>query len=1170
MRVRRWGSERYRLLLASSSVAALLAGGSAPAWAACSNYANTTAPGCTNAVTITGIAINNSTVTSGISNTGTINPNGIALTNGSTVNGQISSTGTLGGGISIDSTSKIANSGIDLGIGGSFTGGIHNAGTISSTGPSGAILIFGGPTFGGGITNSGTISASAVIGFGVLVQSVPTFTGDISNSGTIAAASGIVLQGVSTFTGNISNSGTLTNGISIRSSTVNGQISSTGKLTGGISIDNASRINSAASAIFIGTGNFSGGIHNAGLVSGSIALQNTTSFGGGITNTGAVSGNGPAISLNTVGTFTGGISNSGTVGSPNTGIQINFVSSFTGNVSNSGTITAGGNGILTSDISTFTGDISNSGRITVNGFGFNINFGSTFAGRISNSGTITAGATAISVVGTQTFTGGITNSGTLSSGSNRRGLVVNSITNFAGGILNSGRLTAGETGIFVGAVETFTGGISNAGTISTTADLTGILVTNVTSFAGGVSNSGTITGGSIAIKVGSISTFAGGISNSGAITAPVGIEVDPGVAFAPGSAIVNSGIITGTGGTAIDVSGASSPVTIDQTAGLVSGAIRLSSNADVVNISGGTINGNILGAGTADTINFALGSGTFTYNFAFTGINQVNIASGTVILNGANSASLVDVNGGTLAGSGSIDPTIVTIHSGATFAPGTPGVPGTSMSIIGNLAFQSAAIYQVYLNPGAANRANVSGTASLGGTVNAVFAGGNYVSKQYTILTATGGLGGTTFSGLTNTNLPASASDSLSYDANDVYLNLTAGFTQFTGLNINQQNVANGLTNFFNANGGIPAQFFGLAPGSLTQLDGEAATGAERAVFQLDDQFLQLMLDPFVNGRGFAPGSPAGGALGFAPDRQEALPPDVALAYASILRKAPASSFEQRWSAWGAAYGGSSTASGNAAVVGSTNTTASTYGIAGGMDYHVSPDTVVGFALAGAGTNWGLANALGTGRSDALQLGAYGITWFGPAYLAGAIDFSNHWFSTNRSALGAPLTADFVAQGYGARLESGYRIGVLPMLGATPYAAVQFLDINTPSYSESDPTGSGFGLSYASMNATDVRTELGSRFDAPTLFYGKPLVLYGRLAWAHDFVSNPALNAVFQTLPGSGFTVFGAPIAHDSALTTAGAQLFLSAKWSLIAKFDGEFASGSQSYSGSGTLRYTW
>jgi uncharacterized protein with beta-barrel porin domain len=44
----------------------------------------------------------------------------------------------------------------------------------------------------------------------------------------------------------------------------------------------------------------------------------------------------------------------------------------------------------------------------------------------------------------------------------------------------------------------------------------------------------------------------------------------------------------------------------------------------------------------------------------------------------------------------------------------------------------------------------------------------------------------------------------------------------------------------------------------------------------------------------------------------------------------------------------------------------------------------------------------------------------------------------------------------------------------------------------------------------------------------------------------------------------------DSALTTAGAKLLLTANWSLTAKFDGEFASGSQTYAGSGTLRCTW
>jgi outer membrane autotransporter protein len=357
---------------------------------------------------------------------------------------------------------------------------------------------------------------------------------------------------------------------------------------------------------------------------------------------------------------------------------------------------------------------------------------------------------------------------------------------------------------------------------------------------------------------------------------------------------------------------------------------------------------------------------------------------------------------------------------------------------------------------------------------------------------------------------------------------------------------------------------------ALTQLDGEAATGGERAVFQLTNEFLELMLDPFVNGRGNVGGGALGGpALGFAPDQQANLPPDIALAYASILTKAPPQSFEQRWTAWGSAYGGANNANGDPAA-GTNNVRASTFGFAGGMDYHLTPYTVVGFALAGAGTNWGLANAIGGGRSDALQAGAYGISWFGPAYVAGALSFSNHWFTTDRSALGDALTANFVGQGYGARLEGGYRYAVLPAFAVTPYGAVQFQDFRTPAYNETDQTGGGLGLSFASMNATDVRTELGARFDDPTIIYNKPLILFGRLAWAHDIVSNPTLSAAFEVLPGGTFTVNGAPIPRDSALTTAGAQLFLTPQWTLLAKFEGEFGPGSQTYAGTGTLRYSW
>ena len=89
------------------------------AFAACNtSYTNTTAPGCTNAATITGISINNSTITSDITNAGTISPNGISFINGSTLTGTLSSTGTLVGGISNGGYSSGLAQALVLGLGG--------------------------------------------------------------------------------------------------------------------------------------------------------------------------------------------------------------------------------------------------------------------------------------------------------------------------------------------------------------------------------------------------------------------------------------------------------------------------------------------------------------------------------------------------------------------------------------------------------------------------------------------------------------------------------------------------------------------------------------------------------------------------------------------------------------------------------------------------------------------------------------------------------------------------------------------------------------------------------------------------------------------------------------------------------------------------------------------
>jgi uncharacterized protein with beta-barrel porin domain len=100
---------------------------------------------------------------------------------------------------------------------------------------------------------------------------------------------------------------------------------------------------------------------------------------------------------------------------------------------------------------------------------------------------------------------------------------------------------------------------------------------------------------------------------------------------------------------------------------------------------------------------------------------------------------------------------------------------------------------------------------------------------------------------------------------------------------------------------------------------------------------------------------------------------------------------------------------------------------------------------------------------------------------------------------------------------------------------------------------------------------LGGRADKTmAIDNGGQLSLFGKLAWAHDEISDPMLNVSFIGLPVASFAVNGATPAHDLALVTGGAEWRLASGVSLLAKFDGEFANRSQTYSGTGRIRYAW
>jgi autotransporter-associated beta strand protein len=607
-------------------------------------------------------------------------------------------------------------------------------------------------------------------------------------------------------------------------------------------------------------------------------------------------------------------------------------------------------------------------------------------------------------------------------------------------------------------------------------------------------------------------------------------------------------------------------------AGSIAGNGRFDLNGAELTVGSNNLSTVVTGVLTGDggitgTSLIKVGTGTLTLSGINTYTGATIVDAGALVVNGSIAASsgVTVNNGGTLGGGGAVGNTIV--NNGGTLVAGN-GTANSSLNVAGSLALQSGAVYMVQIDPATSSSANVSGTATLGGsTLKAVYANGSYVAKQYTILTA-GSVNGT-FGSFVETNLPSNFHTTLSYDATHAYLNLILTFVPppGSGLSGNQQKIGNAIINSFNANGGISLVYSGLTATGLTQASGETAAGSQQTTFQAMGQFMDLLTDPFSTGRetdasappAYADSTPAGAGRD---------------AYAMLAKAPPARPFEQRWSVWATGFGGSQTTDGSTAQ-GSNSATSRLFGTAAGAEYWFSPQTLAGFALAGGGTSFSVTGG-GSGRSDLFQAGAYVRHNNGPSYISAALAYGWQDVTTDRTVTLAGvdrLRAEFNANAWSGRVEGGYRF-VAPWIGGiglTPYAAGQFTTFNLPAYAEAVVSGSNaFALAYAAKSVTDTRSELGLRTDKSFAVQNGVLTLRGRAAWAHDFNPDRIAAATFQALPGASFVVSGARPAADSALTTASAEMKWLNGWSTAATFEGEFSNVTRSYAGKGTVRYAW
>ncbi len=771
-------------------------------------------------------------------------------------------------------------------------------------------------------------------------------------------------------------------------------------------------------------------------------------------------------------------------------------------------------------------------------------------GTIDFNNTSTGGSAAITNNGTLNFRG--TSTGGNAAIVNNLGGQVNFST--SRGPANDGRISAGSIAgagnFLLGDNELTVGGNNQSTTVSGVISDTGVGPPGgslVKTGTGTLTLSGTNTyAGSTTINTGTLA-----LSGTGSIAASAGVDV----ANAAG---------------VFDISATAAGATIKTLSGVANSSVVLGNQTLTLSSASGSYNGVISGVGGGLTL--SAGTETLTGVNTYTGATTVN--GGTLLVDGsiAPSSGLTVNSGGTIGGTGTLPTTSI---NGGILAPGPP--IGT-LSVQGNLSFTPASTYQVDISPTSNDRTNVTGTATLAGTVHVIAEPGNYPkNKTYTILTASGGLIGT-FSALDF------ASDflcaCLSYDANNVYLQIVSTGLTFAGVGQTPNQIATGaaVEQLGTGNPIYDVVVLGNAEQARTAFDllsGEIHASAASAMLDesrlLRDAVFERLRQPY-GGRSspLEALSPAGPVSAYGATAEAFTAPFAAQA-ATV--PSPAERVIATWAqaigAWGRAG-----ADGNAATL-----THSTGGLISGLD-------------ATFGQSWRLGIAGGYSRSrlhadqrsssaalDNYHLGFYGGGQFHAVGLRAGLANTWHDISTSRSIgfLGGEgccvsFFSNMVNANYQARSMQAFgEAGVALSSGGVaiePFANVAYVEVHTDGFAES---GGAAALTGEGQSNHATFATLGARAATTGIAPGGATVTArGTLGWRHAFGDlAPSMTMAFAN-GGTPFDIAGVTIARDSALVEASVDLGIRADLAIGLTYSGQFSTRVSDHSVKGSLVWKW
>ena len=884
---------------------------------------------------------------------------------------------------------------------------------------------------------------------------------------------------------------------------------------------------------------------------------------------------------------------------------------------------------------------------------------------VINSGTISVTSNLVTSAGVYLANGGtvVNQAGGTISGSGADGIEIDGAT---GSVTNAGTITSDLAAIFLknnGSVTNQQGGTINgvnfgirtlgfnAGTITNSGTITGTHTADGIGISGLVSaltnkTGGTITGGNVGVDIG-VSTI---INEQGAtiIGGTTGID-------RAGGTVTNTGTITG--GTTGIASFSAVNVTNAPGATISGGSFGINAPGSVTNagtIKGGTASVSFQGSGTnkltlqtgsvldgaaagsaASTDNRLILQGTGTANNNFLNFNSLDVQAGSFwVLNGDSIVGAAAVNGGRLevgdgahstanltgdvtvnsngllVGQGKITGN-VGVMSGGIVAPGA--VSGTAigtLSVTGNTNFAANSIFGVNANSdGTASKLAVGETATLTGGSVQVRAGGTFSpSTQYTILTAAGGLGSTTFSSVTS-NL-AFLTPSLTYNANNVFLTLacnnpaacaTGGGGGTGGGGTGGGGTGGGGGGGGGGTGGTGggSTAFGFATvaqtrnqfASATALDqgpmtnplivallNQTADGARQAFDALSGEVYGSVHNSQAEEAQFARGAMLGrmrqasyagapgelGALGFAG-------PQLAYASASAAPgpgypvKAPyGPSRDLTFWSLGLGGWGHSDGDGNAASL-----TSRFGGFLSGVDARFGESWRAGFAAGYVRTDLHANDRASSAGIDSVQLGAYATGKLGAFNVRGGGSYSFDEIDASRSIFFPGFTDQTKARLHGNVGQVFGEVGYGMTFGnfaLEPLAGLAYVHLRNGSFLES---GGAAALAGSATHENMGYSSLGLRLASiMPLANGTVLVPRATVAWQYAFGDvTPTAGLAFQGT-GTAFTVAGVPIARNSALVEGGFDWRFTPQAKLGVSYLGELAASAQTHAIKGA--FTW